>query len=104
MREIDLGTFAAAHAEGALVIDVREPGEYVSGHVPGAKLIPLNRLPEQLVDLPRDERIFLICASGKRSLFGSDFLARAGIDSVSVACGTEGWQRSGRPITVGTRP
>ena len=37
MREVDLLAFAAAHASGAMVIDVREPEEYVSGHVPERK-------------------------------------------------------------------
>ena len=36
MREVDLTVFAAAHRDGAVVIDVREPDEYVAGHVPGA--------------------------------------------------------------------
>ena len=44
MHEIDLDSFAAAHAAGGYVIDVREPDEYVDGHVPGARLMPLSRL------------------------------------------------------------
>jgi rhodanese-related sulfurtransferase len=51
MREVDLAAFAAAHAGGAVVIDVREPDEYLSGHVPGAQLIPLGRLPLRLANL-----------------------------------------------------
>lgn len=104
MREVDLPTFAAAHADGALVIDVREPGEYVSGHVPGAQLMPMGRLPQHLAELPRGRRIYLICASGNRSLAAADFLARAGIDAMSVAGGTGAWQRTGKPVTFGTRP
>ena len=50
--EVDVHTFAAAHSDGALVIDVREPDEYVAGHVPGAKLIPLARLPHHAGGLP----------------------------------------------------
>ena len=42
MSEVDLEAFAAAHADGATVIDVREPGEYVGGHVPGAVLMPMG--------------------------------------------------------------
>ena len=38
--EVDRDTFTAAHADGALVIDAREPSEYVGGHVPGAWLRP----------------------------------------------------------------
>lgn len=104
MREVDLPTFAAAHADGALVIDVREPGEYVSGHVPGARLMPMGRLPQHLAELPRGRRVYLICASGNRSLAAADFLARAGIDAMSVAGGTGAWQRTGKPVIFGSRP
>jgi rhodanese-related sulfurtransferase len=104
MREVDLAAFVAAHAAGAVVIDVREPGEYVAGHVPGSRLMPLGRLPQHLPDLPRGERVYVICASGNRSLAAADFLARAGIDAVSVAGGTFAWQRAGKPTVPGTRP
>lgn len=45
MREVDPTTFAARHRDGAVVIDVREQFEYVTGHVPGADLIPRFRYP-----------------------------------------------------------
>jgi rhodanese-related sulfurtransferase len=104
MREVDQKAFAAAQAEGATVIDVREPGEYVAGHVPGAQLIPLGRLGQHVSGLPRGERIYVICASGNRSLAAVGLLANAGLDAVSVAGGTGAWQRSGRPVVLGTRP
>lgn len=104
MREIDQLAFVAAQTEGATVVDVREPAEYVAGHVPGARLIPLGRLPGQLNELPRGERIYVICASGNRSLAGANVLARAGHDAVSVAGGTNAWQRAGRAVVLGPRP
>ncbi len=103
MREVNQETFAAAHAGGALVIDVREPYEYVSGHVSGARLVPLSRIASVRADLPRDQRVYVICASGNRSLAAADFLAHAGIDAVSVAGGTGAWLRAGRPVVRGTR-
>lgn len=103
MREIDLATFAAAHADGAVVIDVREPNEYVDGHVPGARLMPLGRLPAYLRDLPRGIPVYVICASGNRSLAAAGLLARAGIDAWSVSGGTGAWTRSGRPVVRGMR-
>lgn len=104
MREVNLAAFTAAHAAGAVVIDVREPSEYVAGHVPGARLMPLGRLSHHVRDLPRGERVYVICASGNRSLVAAETLARVGIDAASVAGGTAGWRRSGRPVVVGTRP
>jgi rhodanese-related sulfurtransferase len=81
MREVDPAVFAAAHRGGATVIDVREPFEYVTGHVPGAALIPMGQLPSRLAELPRTAPVYVICASGNRSLAAADFLARAGIDA-----------------------
>ena len=104
MSEIDLEAFATAHASGVTVIDVREPDEYAAAHVPGARLIPLAQLPQHLSELTRDERVYVICASGGRSLAAVDLLARARLDAVSVAGGTNAWQRAGNQITSGMRP
>ena len=103
VREVDQAVFIAAHGDGAVVIDVREPGEYVAGHVPGAALVPLSRLTSQVPDLPRGVPVYVICASGNRSLAAADFLAGAGVDAWSVAGGTGAWVRSGRPVVCGHR-
>ncbi len=101
MREVDQTTFRTALRAGAVVIDVREPTEYLAGHVPGARLIPLAQLPDHVAELPRTAPVYVICASGNRSLTAADFLARAGIDGWSVAGGTAGWTRAGHPIVRG---
>lgn len=98
MREVNLEKFVAAQADGAVVIDVREPFEYASGHVPGARLLPLSQVSVRAAELPKDEPVYVICATGNRSLVAADYLARAGVDAWSVAGGTSEWQRSGRPV------
>ncbi len=103
-REISLEDFAAALADGAPVIDVREPMEYRAGHVPGAVLIPLGRLGEKLDEVPTSGRVNVICASGNRSMQATDFLRSRGIEAYSVAGGTGAWQRSGRHIVIGPLP
>jgi rhodanese-related sulfurtransferase len=103
MREIDLATFAARHRGDAVVIDVREPFEYVLGHVPGAQPIPFGRLAARAGDLPRDKPVYVICASGNRSLAAVDHLRGAGVDAWSVAGGTTAWRRAGHPIVRGRR-
>jgi rhodanese-related sulfurtransferase len=103
MREVSLNAFAAAHAGGAIVIDVREPHEYAEGHVPGARLVPMGRLAQVRSELPRTERVYLICASGNHSLAAAGFLARAGIQALSVAGGTGAWRRAGKPVVRGAR-
>ncbi len=99
--EVDLDTFAAAHADGALVIDVREPYEYVAGHVPGARLVPLGRLPHHIGELPAGEPVYVICASGNRSWTAAEFLIQRGIDARSVLDGTGGWAARGLPVVRG---
>ena len=101
MREVDLEDFAAAHARGAVVLDVRESYEYLTGHVPGARPVPLDRLPAAVGDLPKGGPVYVICASGNRSLTAARFLARAGVDAYSVMGGTGKWARSGRPLVRG---
>ena len=99
--EVDLDAFAVAHAGGATVIDVREPHEYTRGHVPGAKLVPLASLPAHAAGLPGDEPVYLICASGSRSLTAARFLAGRGVDAKSVAGGTSRWLARGLPVVPG---
>ena len=103
MREVDLATFAVRHRDGAVVIDVREPFEYVTGHVPGAQPMPLAQLAARSGELPRDVPVYVVCASGNRSLMAAGLLHRAGIDAWSVAGGTAAWQRTGHPIVRGRR-
>ena len=76
VAEVDVRELAAAQRAGALVLDVREPSEYVAGHVPGAKLVPLGSLPDRIGELPRQEPIYVICASGSRSRTAPAYHAR----------------------------
>ena len=53
--------------DGALLLDVREPAEWQSGHAAGATLLPLGQLGARLSELPRDREIITVCRSGNRS-------------------------------------
>ncbi|MFE3292101.1 rhodanese-like domain-containing protein [Rhodococcus sp. NPDC059234] len=97
MREVDFESFVDAWALGALVVDVREGYEFEQAHVPGALWIPLGELASRSAEVPEADVVYVICASGNRSLFGADILAGAGRHAVSVAGGTGEWLRSGRP-------
>ncbi len=99
--EVPISKFVAAHADGALVLDVREPHEYAAGHVPGARLVPLETVPDAVADLPTGQPIFVICQSGNRSRVAAQHLARAGRDARSVIGGTGGWVSAGRPVVRG---
>ncbi|MHB1595202.1 MAG: rhodanese-like domain-containing protein [Streptosporangiaceae bacterium] len=100
VREIDVRAFAAAHRDGAYVVDVREAHEYVSGHLPGARFIPLATVHAHMADLPRNEPVYVICATGSRSLAAASWMSSAGIDAWSVAGGTLAWSQAGGPLVT----
>lgn len=66
----------ARRGEGDYVlVDVRQPDEYLKGHIPGSLLLPLAALPARMAELPRDRDVFFYCRSGKRSQAAAIFLA-----------------------------
>ncbi len=101
MREIDIDHLAAALAEGATVIDVRETSEYVDAHVPGSRSIPMGQLTDRLDELDRTCPVYVVCASGNRSSAMADVLLAQRFDAVNVLGGTNAWIRSGRPVDSG---
>jgi rhodanese-related sulfurtransferase len=102
--EIGIDQLAEAVRYGAAIVDVREPGEYLAGHVPGAVLMPMGQLPGRTAELDRKAPVYVVCASGNRSAAMTDFLRDAGFDAYSVAGGTSGWARSGHPVVSGSAP
>lgn len=102
-RTVDITFLKARHADGAVVLDVREPVEYLGGHVPGAILAPMSRITASLAGVPRDETVFVICQSGNRSRSMADLLTALGYDAVSVDGGTAGWMAAGLPVVRGPK-
>ena len=88
-----------------LVIDVRQAGEYESGHIPGSIHITAGSLPDRLDELPRDHPIVTICAAGLRAGVAASVLRSAGFDDVSwVASGVPAWRAQGHPTVRGDQP
>lgn len=84
------------------VVDVRGPGEYAAGHLPGALSIPLDRV-EEAADALRSavaagQALLLVCASGVRSAQARDRLAALGVTAVALEGGTQGWAAAGHPL------
>lgn len=69
-------------ANGAVILDVRSPGEYASGHIKGSLNIPLNALPMQMAKLKKDKPIITCCASGMRSGSAKSMLKANGFAEV----------------------
>ncbi|MFC8668473.1 rhodanese-like domain-containing protein [Streptomyces sp. NPDC057199] len=83
------------------VIDVRTPGEYASGHVPGALNIPLDQVRRALPELRHaTERgdVLMVCASGNRSLTACELLAGEGVTAATLAGGTTAWAAEGNDV------
>ncbi|MFJ9139081.1 MULTISPECIES: rhodanese-like domain-containing protein [unclassified Streptomyces] len=84
-----------------IVLDVRTPGEYATGHLPGALNIPLDHLKQALPDIRHAaERgdILVVCASGARSENASHTLAANGITTATLTGGTGAWAADGHPL------
>ena len=95
----ELGT---ALRVGGVLIDVREPDEYVQAHVGGARLVPLQNVPDVVGELPVDQPVYVICLSGGRSHHAATFLRGQGIDAINVLGGTAAWLRAGLPYLSGS--
>ncbi|MEO6571652.1 MAG: rhodanese-like domain-containing protein [Ilumatobacteraceae bacterium] len=101
MHEVSVDELADRIAEGAVVIDVREPAEYDEARVPGVTLIPLGTIPDHIDDFRNDGVTYVICRSGGRSLQACEFVAAQGADVANVAGGTLAWIASGRDVASG---
>lgn len=79
--------------KGKQVIDVRDPGEYKSGHIQGARNIPLAQISTALNGIPKDRETYLICATGFRSAQGCRILQKHGFKQLyNVAGGMKQWK------------
>lgn len=92
MNERDVNEVGAMVAEGAVVIDVREPSEFAEGSVPGARNIPLGELVDRVGEIPRGVTIACLCRSGGRSARAQEFLIGQGYEAVNLTGGMLAWQ------------
>ncbi|QKJ25566.1 rhodanese-like domain-containing protein [Aquiluna borgnonia] len=98
-QEVTIDELESAIDNGAFVLDVREADEFQAGHVPNARHIALNTVPDQLALIPADSRIWVICQAGGRSMKAANFLEAQGYDVVSVAGGTGQWIAAGKKVS-----
>lgn len=82
------------------VIDVRQMQEIMGGTVPKAEALPLHLLPEKIGELPRDEKLVMVCRSGARSAQACMFLQQHGFANVyNLRGGMMDWVQSGFPAS-----
>lgn len=87
--------------EKAVVIDVCEASEYATGHVIGAKSIPLAELESRLPTAVKNKSLplILVCASGMRSSRAVAIATKLGYEkTVSLSGGMRAWREANLPI------
>lgn len=82
------------------VVDVREPWEFASGHIPEATLIPLGQLAQRVGELDSDRPVAVVCASGNRSQSAAALLGQKGFQKIyNLVGGMYGWQQAGLEVS-----
>ncbi len=86
-------------SDNAVLIDVRQPSEYSSGHIPNAINIPLQTLVANLDKIPSDRPVVLYCATGYRTAMGVMTLQILGHTNVrAFPPSIQGWKAAGEPL------
>ena len=81
--------------EGAIILDVRSPGEYASGHVKGSKNIPLGNIQSKMSTIKKwNKPVITCCASGMRSGSAASVLNRNGVEAYNAGP----WQKANRLV------
>ena len=90
-------------AGAAVLVDVREPGEFAEVHATGARLIPVNTVLGEIKQIRQyadGKEVLFICKSGQRSALAAEFAAAGGLSDVemfNVEGGTQAWVSAGLP-------
>ena len=101
------GAFELWEAGAAFFLDVRTSEDYEAGHIPGATLVTLETLPENLDKLPEDKDALIIvyCKSGWRASIGMVTLRLFGYVNAKGFDGSWlAWTEAGHPTAEGTAP
>lgn len=101
IEEITVDELQKLGSKDILVIDVREEEEFLEIRAAGAILLPLGQVPENIETLPKNEKFYIICASGNRSMVACEFLRDRGYSPVNIVGGTKAWMSAGNDVITG---
>ncbi|MSQ12802.1 MAG: rhodanese-like domain-containing protein [Dehalococcoidia bacterium] len=90
-----------------VIVDVRNPDEYTSGHVKGAIFIPVDEVIARVDELPKSKKLLFICAAGVRSGLACEMAAAMGVDTellYNIEDGTPTWLAKKYPSSRGNAP
>ena len=74
-----------------VLVDVREPYEVEICNIKGSLFIPMNEIPQNIEQLDKEKRYAVMCHSGVRSLYVSNYLDSLGYSTLNVTGGIERW-------------
>ena len=100
---LDIASYATLLGQnaGAMILDVRTPNEYASGHIPGAVNMDFYApdFSQRLESLDKTRECFIYCASGNRSGQAMKIMQQAGFRRVvDLKGGFGAWARAGKPV------
>ena len=102
VKEVDCpGALQLINHKNALVLDVREEGEYKLGHILNATHIPLGKLKERIGELEkhRERPMVVVCRTANRSGAACTTLGKQGFAQAYIlAGGVTAWQKAGLPL------
>lgn len=92
IRNIDAAGVEAAKAKGAQIIDVRSPGEFEMGHIPGAKNVPVDQIGTSAAGWNKDATYVVYCATGARSAQAVQTMQTLGFKNIEhFSAGIQAW-------------
>ncbi len=95
------GAVQLINRERAVLVDVREPEEFATGHMIGAKNVPLNQLEEKLTGAVKNKSVplLLVCATGARAQRAVATAKKLGYEQAqAVAGGLKAWKEANLPV------
>lgn len=78
--------------ENLNIVDVRELDEWESGHIPGAKHVPLSEFGDHIDKIDATVETIIVCRSGGRSERACEYLAQSGYNVVNMLGGMNAWR------------
>ena len=86
-----------------VIVDVREPHEYIKGHIEGSRNIPVEKIANQLASLEKHKTqpVIIVCQTGTRSIPACKTLINADFEDVyNISGGMQAWEDSKLPMKV----
>ncbi|WP_227819434.1 rhodanese-like domain-containing protein [Mariprofundus micogutta] len=102
VKSINAASYQQMRNQPHTLVDVRQQGEWESGHAAKASHIPLGEIKQRMDEIAKDKPVVVICASGGRSSMAATALANAGYSEVyNFSGGMGAWSSANLPVSRG---